>query len=125
MRYARLDDLHLSAHAFDAGAGFPDSAIRAISCLPCHRVPSLFAAGSDRVFEPNTTSKLDVHKNWVTVPAEAAAGSDHPHCGRNRADAVLHGSDRVHLRAHEHHHILTTVGYVQLGSASLVASIAP
>jgi hypothetical membrane protein len=35
------------------------------------------------------------------------------------------GAIGVHLRAHEHHHIITTVGYFLLATASLVASIAP
>ena len=34
------------------------------------------------------------------------------------------GAIGVHLRAHEHHHIITTVGYLLLATAALVASIA-
>jgi hypothetical protein len=34
------------------------------------------------------------------------------------------GAIGVHLRAHEHHHIITTVGYFLLATATLVASIA-
>ena len=35
------------------------------------------------------------------------------------------GAIGFHLRAHEHHHIITTVGYFALATASLVACIAP
>ncbi len=34
------------------------------------------------------------------------------------------GAIGFHLRAHEHHHIITTVGYFALATASLVACIA-
>src|SRR5437588_248599 len=34
------------------------------------------------------------------------------------------GAIGAHLRAHEHHHVITTVGYLALASASLAASLA-
>ena len=77
------------------------------------RVPSRTSCVLDRAARSSTTSrsrltrKLDVHAKWVTVPAEAAAGSDHRHCGRDRTSAVLHGSDRdppARPRAPPDHH---------------------
>jgi hypothetical protein len=61
----------------------------------------------------------------ATVAARPPLAATIGICGRNRTSAVLHGSDRVRLSAREHHHIITTVGYFLLGTASLVASIAP
>ena len=68
----------------------------------------------DRVFEPNTTSKLDVREKGVTVPAKAAPAATIGIAAATGLVLFFMGAAGVHLRAHEHHDILTTVGYVQL-----------